>query len=275
MHAAERDDTDPVPISIVQITDSHLFEDPATTLVGVNCQESFEDVLALIRRERRRIDCIVCTGDIAQDASVAAYRRFIAALSAFDVPWYCIPGNHDLPHNLELALDGDLRSLTKSVVIGAWQIILLDSSVRGKVHGVLDEAELSFLESQLAESRSHGLHAFVCVHHNPLPVRASWLQRHALQNSEAFLAVLDRHPHVRGVLWGHIHQEFDGERAGVRMLASPSTCVQFHPDNDEFTVDARNPGYRWLELHPDGRIDSGVSRVTDKSFDVDFSSPGY
>src|SRR5690606_25036487 len=109
----EQDTTGNAPIRIVQITDSHLFEDPSARLLGMNCQESFEDVLALIRRDGRPIDCILCTGDIAQDASVAGYRRFFQAMSAFGVPWYCIPGNHDLPENLEAALAGERRCLDK------------------------------------------------------------------------------------------------------------------------------------------------------------------
>ena len=149
MQAAEQQDHTG-PIRIVQITDSHLFENPAAKLVGVNCQESFEDVLALVRRDGRGIDCMLCTGDIAQDASVAAYRRFIQGVSAFGVPWYCIPGNHDLLENLETALEGDRRCLEKTVAMGAWQIFMLDSSVRGEVRGLLADAELDYLDQQLA-----------------------------------------------------------------------------------------------------------------------------
>lgn len=274
MVAEEEKQSEQGTLRVVQITDSHLFGQPGARLVGLDSQESFEEVLALIRRQQSAIDCILCTGDIAQDASRQAYQRFFAALDAFHVPYYCIPGNHDDLESLRAALHGDERRLSKGVALGGWQIVMLDSSVTGKVHGFLSEAELEFLDAQLEAGSAMGRHALVCVHHNPLPVRASWLQKHALRNDDQFFAVLDRYPHVRGVLWGHIHQEFEGERKGVRMLASPSTCIQFHPDNDEFTLDRKSPGYRWLDLHPDGRIDSGVERVA-MAFDIDFSSLGY
>jgi len=58
-------------------------------------------------------------------------------------------------------------------------------------------------------------------------------------------------------------------------MASPSTCVQFAPGSMNFRADDRPPGYRWLELHRDGRIDTGVSRVTDEDFPVDLDSGGY
>jgi Icc protein len=35
------------------------------------------------------------------------------------------------------------------------------------------------------------------------------------------------------------------------------------------------PGYRWLELHDDGKIKTAVSRVPEKNYGIDFSSTGY
>ena len=76
-------------------------------------------------------------------------------------------------------------------------------------------------------------------------------------------------------LFGHIHQEYERRRNSVVYLGSPSTCIQFHPTNNEFALDHCNPGYRWLELFSDGVIKTGVKRVNDKLYQVDFSSIGY
>ena len=35
------------------------------------------------------------------------------------------------------------------------------------------------------------------------------------------------------------------------------------------------PGYRWLDLHADGRIETGVSRVWNVAFNVELDSGGY
>ena len=35
------------------------------------------------------------------------------------------------------------------------------------------------------------------------------------------------------------------------------------------------PGYRWFDLHPDGRIETGVSRVSGKHYIIDYKSAGY
>lgn len=59
------------------------------------------------------------------------------------------------------------------------------------------------------------------------------------------------------------------------MLASPSTCIQFLPDNDEFALDKRMPGIRWFELNADGTFETGVKRIAQKDYPIDFTSTGY
>jgi Icc protein len=88
-------------------------------------------------------------------------------------------------------------------------------------------------------------------------------------NADAFQAVVGRHPQVRAVVFGHIHQAFDNRIRGVRYLGAPSTCAQFLPGAAESAVDERPPGYRWLRLGRDGRVETGVERVPPVS-----TSPG-
>ncbi|NJR64597.1 MAG: 3',5'-cyclic-AMP phosphodiesterase, partial [Leptolyngbyaceae cyanobacterium CRU_2_3] len=43
---------------------------------------------------------------------------------------------------------------------------------------------------------------------------------------------------------------------------TPSTCVQFSPNSDEFAIDPEGqPGWRLLTLYPDGRYETVVQRV--------------
>jgi 3',5'-cyclic-AMP phosphodiesterase len=51
-----------------------------------------------------------------------------------------------------------------------------------------------------------------------------------------------------------VHQALDQFINGVRFMASPATCTQFLPRSADFALDARPPGYRVLELMPDGTI---------------------
>jgi Icc protein len=80
----------------------------------------------------------------------------------------------------------------------------------------------------------------------------------AYADAEPLLAILDRHPQVRGVAWGHAHQSLDRFRGATRLMCTPSTCMQFRPRDPGFIVDDRPPGYRVLDLHDDGGIATEV-----------------
>lgn len=55
----------------------------------------------------------------------------------------------------------------------------------------------------------------------------------------------------------------------------PSTCVQFKPHCANFTLDTVSPGWRWLELHPDGTLTTEVCRLEGVKFHPDIASEGY
>lgn len=265
-----------IPLRVVQITDSHLFRDPTAALLKLNTQNSFDLVLELLQRKEQRIDLILATGDIAQDASMEAYIRFGAAMERLGAPFYWIPGNHDRRAVMEKVV-AHQDAFVNLVKAGNWQIVMLDSSIVGEVHGNLAPGELQHLESCLlaAETDPTIAHSLICLHHNPVPGSAQWMDGIGLLNQEEFLEIVDRFPTVRAVVYGHIHQELDFHRAGVRYFCTPSTCIQFKADVEDFALDDVNPAYRWFDLHSDGNISSGIERVTGYVFDVDHSSTGY
>jgi Icc protein len=117
--------------------------------------------------------------------------------------------------------------------------------------GHLAPAQLQLLDRALATATTPVL---VCLHHHPVPMSSDWLDRIGLGNAQAFWSIIDAYRCVRGVLWGHVHQSFDGLRRGVRLLATPSTCAQFLPHAHEFAIDSQPPAFRTLELQPDGSL---------------------
>jgi Icc protein len=149
---------------------------------------------------------------------------------------------------------------------------MLNSAVPRKNHGHLGEEELAYLNRALEKSPKH---AIVSLHHNPLPVGSAWLDKMVLDNAAAFWAVVDRYPHVRAVLFGHIHQEYIGSRGKVQLLATPSTCIQFLPKSGPFRLDAATPGFRRLRLHSDGKIETSLERLPSYPGPVEFESAGY
>ncbi|WP_339515860.1 3',5'-cyclic-AMP phosphodiesterase [Pseudomonas sp. RL_15y_Pfl2_60] len=259
-------------VLLVQLSDSHLFAEANGKLLGMDTEDSLQRVLDRILEEQPQIDLVLASGDLSQDGSEASYARFRQMTSVIRAPMRWFPGNHDELHAMQAACVGS-NLLDTVVDIGNWRVILLDSSIPGAVPGFLADRQLALLERALSEAPER--HHMICMHHHPVPIGSRWMDPIGLRNPDALFSIVARFPQVRCMLWGHVHQEFDQLRHSVRLLASPSTCVQFAPGSEEFQVDTSAPGYRWLRLFADGRIETGVSRVTGIDFEVDYSVKGY
>ncbi|MDX1655993.1 MAG: phosphodiesterase [Candidatus Competibacteraceae bacterium] len=246
------------PLHVIQITDTHLRAEPGSRLWGVDVDRGLAAVLEDIQARPQLPELILATGDLVQDEGAPAYARFRSFLEPLGIPVACLPGNHDDPAAVAATLEGGPVRHTRHVVAGPWQFVLLDSTIPGSPKGHLSQEELEFLEQTLVK---HPQPAVVCLHHQPVAVDSPWLNTMIVDNGQDLLAVLDRHPQVRAVIWGHIHQEYTARHGDILLLSCPSTCVQFRPGVREPQVDDLPPGYRWLTLHPDGRVDSGVVRV--------------
>lgn len=259
-------------VRLAQITDSHLEEKSGGTLLGMDTDGSLAHVLDLLRSAALAPHVILATGDLANHGSREAYARFRQQLEPLNAPWYWLPGNHD---DVALMREGFSPGahMTRSVCIGGWQIILLDSTIPGKVGGRLGSAELNLLEILLREKPRH--HALVCLHHQPVPIGCAWLDEQKVQDGAEFLALLKQFPQVRAVLWGHVHQEYHDRAGEVQLIATPSSCIQFAPMSASFQLDDKAPGMRWLDLYPDGRLETRVERVNGITFTVDRDSQGY
>lgn len=259
-------------VLLVQLSDSHLFGEAHGTLLGMNTRDSLQKVVERVLAEQAQVDLVVASGDVSQDGSVESYQTFAQVSGQIDAPKRWFPGNHD--ESMEMLQAAQQTDLLEPVIdIGNWRVTLLDSSVPGSVPGYLQDQQLQLLAQALSEAPER--HHLVCLHHNPVPIGCAWMDPIGLRNPDALFAVLERFPQVRAVLWGHVHQEYDQMRGAIRLLASPSTCIQFAPGSVEFKVDSTAPGYRWLRLHDDGQLETGVSRVVGYSFEVDYGGKGY
>jgi Icc protein len=266
--------SDPDIVRVVQLTDCHLGKENGATLLGMDTDHSLQAVIKLVKSERETVDMLLGTGDLSDQGALQAYQRLQNYFDEFSCDQFWIPGNHDGRQEMETVASSGTR-LCKEIRVANWQILMLDSQVPGEVGGELGQAELAILEQGLQVAQEEGLHTLVCLHHQPVKIGSLWLDEQMVADADTFFEVLDRSKTVRGVLWGHVHQEIDRLRNDVRLLASPSTCVQFAPKSDAFKADDQPPGYRWMDLHGDGRIETGVSRVWDVKFNVELDSGGY
>lgn len=261
-------------IRLLQLTDMHLFRTKHENLLGINTWQSYQAVLQAISEEQHPIDLILATGDLAQDHSQEAYHAFAQGIRQLKKPCVWLPGNHDFQPAMVRALAEEGICDQKQVFLGEhWQLLLLDSQVHGVPHGRLSDYQLDWLARALSDAPQR--HTVVLLHHHPIPSGCTWLDAHSLRNSHQLAEVLTDYPLAKTILCGHIHQELDEQWQGIRVLSAPSTCVQFRPQCTGFTIDNLSPGWRWIELRPDGQLLTHVQRLVGQQFQPDFHSEGY
>ena len=241
-------------LEILQFTDLHLVAEAEQPVWGIDTCRSFLAVAEDARARYPGAALVLLTGDLVHQPDAGAYRWLAERLQGLPWPVYRIPGNHDDAQIMAQILTGGNISPRTEILRGGWQIVLLDSNAPAEHGGRLSRAELQRLDAALGRRPEHP--ALICLHHHPVPIGSAWMDAMALENPQPLFEVLDAHPQVQAVLWGHIHQAFTGSRKGVLLLGTPSTCLQFTPRCPHMERSPLGPAYRWLALHPDGRLET-------------------
>ena len=249
---------------IIQISDTHLFEDPEARLWGVPPEQHLDRVIDSLCASAPEPELVLVTGDCSADGSVASYRRLSDKLARLNAPAYYLPGNHDdaaLMASMLMSRALSKEKLCFTIDALGWRIVMLDSSVRGEDAGTVGNAQREWLRNALASSPTTPV--IVAVHHNPLPVGSEWLDTMTISDAAAMLAILDTAPQVKCAIFGHVHQEFEEYRDGTLYASVPSTFFQFRPRSKEFGRDeSRADGARLMRLSGD-RVQTAVLRVGD------------
>jgi Icc protein len=257
-------------LSLVQVTDTHLTGTEEGRLLGVNTERSARRVIdAALAAENA--DCVLVTGDIAADGQSEAYRQLLALVGT-SVPSLWLPGNHD---DVSSHKDRYASHMKRRLRAKHWDVVMLETQVEGKVGGVLSITELAALKSAVDDARLAKKALLVATHHPLRRLESAWLDEQAVENAYEALEILKPIAGQTALISGHVHQESDEVINGVRMMTTPSTCVQFAPRTQDFALDITDPGYRRLVLHPNARIETQVIRISDEENRPLLISSGY
>lgn len=249
-----------LPTRVLQLTDSHLLADPAAPFRGVNPHHTLRRVVRHVLAKQGMSDLLLATGDLAQDGSAEAYAAFLAHTQgvAHDTVW--VPGNHDEAAQMRSGPEALNRAY---VDVPGWRIVCLDSTVAGQAGGALAEHQWQRLQAACTSAEQRAV--LVVLHHHLMPCGSAWMDQLMVHDAAAARHRLQALAPVRAVLCGHIHQPLDQNAQGIRYLGTPSTSVQFKPEQQQFMLDTLPPGYRWLQLWPDGTLDTDVAYVNSNS----------
>lgn len=258
--------------TLLQITDCHLGIKAGDTLLGLDADLSLQYVLDQMFADYPVADVLVCSGDLSNDGdALAPYQRLSDRLPE-SLPQLWLPGNHD-DNGLMAQVIKPHQQFLGDYALGNWHITLLDSSIPHEVPGAIAEAELQRVQAVLQQYPEK--HHLVFMHHHLKPVGCRWLDTQVIANAAEVLDVLSCYPQLKMVVCGHVHQESCQPAGHFQLYSTPSTCIQFKPHSDDFAVGREMPGYRWFQLHDDGRYETGVQRISERELPIDHKSTGY
>jgi len=172
-------------LKFVHITDTHLLNQPKETLHSLNTKKSLETVLSQSQIRYPDIDFLLFTGDISQTGTKESYMLFKSVIQQYDLPSYCIPGNHDTPKLLQHIIHNCPDNSISIIQLGKFSLVLLNTWVKNKEHGMITQCCLRQLEDHLKNSEDQ--FNVIAIHHPPVLINSKWLDEIGLQNKTEFL----------------------------------------------------------------------------------------
>jgi 3',5'-cyclic-AMP phosphodiesterase len=247
-------------ITVLQLTDLHLFSDATTRFNQVDTRRCLLQVLDHVQQHYPRPDVVLITGDLAHDGELTTYQLLAQLLAPLNAPVYWVLGNHDCKNSAELAYPLTPIATDKHLLIGNWQIILLDSNHQpeaGSYEGEVSKQELQRLSQLVAQHPDK--FTLIAMHHN-LPNHDDRGVAYEVRNHADVMAHFEQFSTIKLVLSGHVHQEFVIVQQGICYFSTPATGYQSLSKSKQITGESH--GYRWLKLYANGRFETDVRRVS-------------
>lgn len=223
---------------IIQISDCHI--DDTEQSLGVNTHQNLAHIIDKIAPIQS--DALLISGDLTHHGTLTSYKKLKKLLAPIQSNIFVLAGNHDDAHNLATVFPAYLFN---KISIGAWEIISVNSVQAKKTSGYLTKDVLLELDKQLSNSKSK--YILVVLHHPIVPMCSTWDDSLSLENPQDLFTILDKYLKIQAVLFGHAHESAEFERNGLKIIACPSTAVQF--------TDEKRIGFNHYTLHNNGHLE--------------------
>jgi 3',5'-cyclic AMP phosphodiesterase CpdA len=215
----------PKQLRIAQISDLHIKLPGTLAYRRVDTARALERCVAALNAFEPEPDFVVISGDLADTPAAEEYDYLKRLLEPLKWRFAGIPGNHDSRELMRSSFPNApyafaSGALNQKIEIGSLDLLLLDSSVPGKPHGLLEASTLEWLEAELAASEDRP--ALLFLHHPPFIAGIWHMDRQNLHNAGELAAIVRRHKRVRIVATGHIHRAALTMFAGVPCTICPA-----------------------------------------------------
>src|SRR4051812_18489497 len=146
------------PTIIAQISDLHIKAPGELAYGKVDTARALARCVAELNALDPRPDLVVISGDLVDTPTPGEYQHLWRLLAPLTIPFIGVPGNHDdraMMRNAfpDWAYARSSGALDQARTVGPLDIVVLDSHVAGKPHGMLEPETLQWLDAVLASSR--------------------------------------------------------------------------------------------------------------------------
>jgi 3',5'-cyclic AMP phosphodiesterase CpdA len=237
---------------ILQITDLHIAVPPRLVSNELNTYKLLEMAIDRILVDWELIgpvDAVVVTGDISDIGDIESYQAFRRQVERLPVPYYVIPGNHDLRESMHQCFR-DMVYMPDSGKIN-WirdlhdiRLVGLDTLVPKSSGGELSEDTLEFLVAALGEAPEKP--TLIAMHHPPFLSGIRFMDEIGLQGIEQLEKILRSTKNDIRIICGHLHGTIIGSVGNTVAIVSPATASSFdadYRDNAPIGFTTRPGGY--------------------------------
>jgi Icc protein len=243
--------------TLIQISDPHLFSKTKQEKKGICPYANLMQMLTAVQNHQP--DLLVVSGDLVDDITEEAYQHVAKALKPLSCPVLWTLGNHDEPQLAKRILSQHGLPWTTHLEQSPWLIIHVNSHWPNHIGGQLTSAELNQLQDTLQYFPQHP--TLIVLHHPPLPIHHHAFDQIMLSNAQALHDIVDQHPQIKIIAFGHIHQAFEQTRKHIRYLGCPSSAHQMKAQEKSFIRENIAPGFRIFRLNDDGTFKTHIERI--------------
>ncbi len=229
------------PLRFINLTDLHYSSRAARDdlVMSHSISRAIPSLVAELNK-RHDLDFVILTGDLTASPSHGNLEMVRDLLEPLRLPFYVIPGNHDIPAKLATR-DNSYRPFSEvfqghGPVPGqrfwsldpepGWHLIGLDSTIPGTWKGKVSGKQLKWLERDLKENSAKNI--IVISHHNliahhPLDEQGLW-KGYVARNAGSVRRILEAFPSVRLAVSGHHHLCAHRTWNGIPYITCPSVA---------------------------------------------------
>lgn len=235
---------------IIHMSDLHLTAD-RHPIWGIDTYKQFCKALDCIKNIPN-IDCIVVSGDIADDGDSLTYQYADDMLNSLSMPVLWCPGNHD---NIETFYE--FSKVSKSnirdpLTINGVKIVPLNTVAPDESNPKLNRSRGVLFEEDFIYLNQHMLghnYPTILVMHHPSYDPGGWMTNKILKNREIFNEVIPQYDDLFLILCGHIHYYMNQVINGKELVSAPAVSFAFHKDLPKYEIDYGQEGFLIIDIN--------------------------